>query len=315
MSELEDALLNLQNIPGNMISGMNSGDLQWVSHESSERYISELSRSFQQDLENWHAEEIPALDPDISDVLRNAEKESRPIPRSTAKQTISHINKFKSFLQSHNLSTHIETIPDKYLNDYLSFFFYNLKTNEDKLYSPSSLICFRASIQRYLSGPEVNRKIDIINDQTFSRSNRILKLQVGKWLKENGTENRRQYEAIQETDMKLLQSFFDKSTPTVLQLECCFNIVYYFGFRGRETLRDLTISSIGFDTDASGRRYMYIKDNSLSKNVKASLSLKEFSNLKQQGCMQRVKETVPLSQWSSTLKKYLPMSVDYFLCP
>ena len=113
--------------------------------------------------------------------------------------------------------------------------------------------------------------------------------------------------------MKLLLSFFDKSTPTVLQMECCFNIVYYFGFRGRETLRDLTISSIGFDTDASGRRYIYIKDNSLLKNVKASLSLKEFSNLKT-ARMPQVKETVPLLQWNSTLKKYLPMSVDYFLC-
>ena len=70
MSKLEDALLNLENIPGNMISGMNNDDLLWVSHESSERYIAELSRSFQQDLENWHAEEIPTLDSDISDILR-----------------------------------------------------------------------------------------------------------------------------------------------------------------------------------------------------------------------------------------------------
>ena len=313
MSELEDTLLNLQNIPSNMISGMSGDDLQWVSHESSERYISELSRSFQQDLENWYAEEIPALDSDISDILRNAEKES--IPRSTAKQTMSHIKKFKSFLQSHNLSTHIENIPDKYLNDYLSFFFYNLRTNEGKLYSPSSLICFRASIQRYLSGPEVNRKINIINDQTFSRSNRILKLQVGKWLKENGTENRRQYEAIQEADMKLLQSFFDKSTPTVLQLECCFNIVYYFGFRGRETLRDLTISSIGFDTDASGRRYIYIKDNSLSKNVKASLSLKEFSNLKTARMYATSEGNCPIITMEQYLEKIPPNVCGLFPMP
>ena len=30
------------------------------------------------------------------------------------------------------ISRHIENIPEKYLNDYLSYFFYNLKTNEGK---------------------------------------------------------------------------------------------------------------------------------------------------------------------------------------
>lgn len=48
-----------------MIYGSSGEDMQWIFHESGERYISELSLSFQTDLDNWLHEEIPALDFDF----------------------------------------------------------------------------------------------------------------------------------------------------------------------------------------------------------------------------------------------------------
>lgn len=62
-------------------------------------------------------------------------------------------------------------------------------------------------------------------------------------------------------------------------MEVMFNLQYQFGLRGRETLRDLTVNSIGFSYDASSREYIFLNDCSLSKNVKASLSQKEYTNL------------------------------------
>ena len=47
-------------------------------------------------------------------------------------------------------------------------------------YSPRSLIGIRAAIHRYLTGPDVDRKLNILQDPEFRRANMTLKVQVGK---------------------------------------------------------------------------------------------------------------------------------------
>ena len=46
------SLLNLNNIPENEISGLSDEMLEQITRESGERYITELSKSFQEDLKN-----------------------------------------------------------------------------------------------------------------------------------------------------------------------------------------------------------------------------------------------------------------------
>ena len=85
--------LNLQNIPGEMISGLSTNELEWVSVESIDRYLSELTPSF---FDNMEAEkmidEYSILDKDIMTEIDDLEKELTP--KSTQQQTISHIKKF-----------------------------------------------------------------------------------------------------------------------------------------------------------------------------------------------------------------------------
>jgi len=66
-----------------------------------------------------------------------------------------------------------------------------------------------------------------------------------------------------------------------LQQETIFYILWYFQLRGRKNLRNLTRDTFGFTVDANGQEYCFIQRNLLHKSVKASLSAKEFSDMKQ----------------------------------
>ena len=85
------------------------------------------------------------MDEENLTVLREAE--SKVVPESTQKQTKNHVKRFKQYLLKKNLPDEIETLPIPILENYLSFF-NSLETKEGHPYSPASLICFRASIQR-----------------------------------------------------------------------------------------------------------------------------------------------------------------------
>ena len=40
------SLLNLENVPGNMVSGLGTDELEWVTTESSDRFVFELDPDF-----------------------------------------------------------------------------------------------------------------------------------------------------------------------------------------------------------------------------------------------------------------------------
>ena len=103
---------------------------------------------------------------------------------------------------------------------------------------------------------------------------------VKKWLQDDKS-NSKQFGSIEKEDLMKMQKYFDRESPVKLQQEAWFSIVYHFAFRGREVIRVLNKKSISFDKDASGKKFAFINQTYLSKNVKASLSSKEFENLSQ----------------------------------
>ena len=271
------SLLNLNNIPENEISGLSDEMLEWVTTESGERYITELSKSFQEDLKNMEVY-YEDVDDEILQVITNTE--AAATPTSTKIQTERHVKRFKAFLEENKLSTEIEKVPINILVNYLCFFYYSLKTKDGKPYSASSLICIRAAIQRYLNSPNVDRRINIIDDVQFKRANGILKAMVKKWMNHEGTSNVK-YDSIDKDDLVKIKDYFTRDTPDVLQEEAWFSIVYYLALRGREVLRDLPKNALEFLLDASGREYIYINTTYITKNVRVSLSTKDFENLSQ----------------------------------
>ena len=153
-------------------------------------------------------------------------------------------------------------MPVRFLSQYLRYFYHNLLRKDGRPYAPRSLI----RIHRYLSGPEVNRNINILVDKEFVRANMTLKAQVGTWLKSEAKE--RPFECIVQSDIEKLGQHFDRSTPERLQDEIWFNITQQFGLRGRETISQLNRSSIAFNNDADGHRFAFLRHCTVSKNVK-----------------------------------------------
>lgn len=275
-------LLNLNNIPNHQISGLNDEELNWVTNESSNRYLVELDpKLFNELLENYEHEnqnddQYKSIEHAVIKEMDEAEEAG--IPSSTKFSTGQHVAKFKSFLTSNGLSENIEIMPVSFLNNYLRLFYFSLKCKDGRPYAPRSLIGIRAAIHRYLISPKVNRKINILADVEFTRANAMLKTMIGKWLREG--KKSKTFDAIEKNDMEKIRKYFDRSSPISLQHEVWYNIVYYFGLRGRETISQLDMNSLRLETDETGRRFLFINHQTLSKNVKASLSQKEFEDFK-----------------------------------
>lgn len=268
--------LNLQNVPGKCINGMDDELLDFITAESNDRYIIELENCFHEEL--LHMEQnLPQLNKEDLEDLDKIESES--IAVGTDAQTKRHALMFRNFLQQRQLCPDFERVPDRLLNDYLRLFYGNLRKNDDTFYSPSSLVCIRASIQRHLTSVTVNRTVNILHGDNFKRANGVLKGMVGKYLHSNQAKSS-SYEAISESDMQKINEYFDRSSNKKIQEEVLFNLMFHFGMRGRENLRSLQKDTFTIETDDDGKEYVKIDKVMKYKNVKASLSQKEFRDHK-----------------------------------
>ena len=126
-------MLNLSNVPGRQISGNDSEGLDWITEESNERYIYELSDSFIEMLNDTEYQEIPEdINEQIEAELRQLEDEA--LPKSTKEQMIRYSNKFKDFLRSKSLSLDFQRMPKDALNNYLRYFYSELRTKDGNFF-------------------------------------------------------------------------------------------------------------------------------------------------------------------------------------
>ena len=168
---------------------------------------------------------------------------------------------------------------------------FTFKKNDGGVLSRSILKGIRAGLQRYLTPPEVSRPINIMKDKEFDRANGILKGLVAQWLKSGNKA--KQFCGIQPSDLLKLKSYFDRSNAPVMQEEVwfwivCISLVYEAekAVSASFTMKDLFL--IG--TDSDGFRYIEIRCDLLSRNVKASLSQKEYENLRSARIYENIKD-------------------------
>jgi hypothetical protein len=267
-------MLNLSNIPGEEISGLGTDELNWVSEESGLRFLNELSSDFLRYLNDEEDTNIS------SEVLKDLDELERSgIPKSSFKQMESVTSRFTKFLSEKNLSVDLVNIPISILNNYLRYFYSELRTKQGLYYAPASLICFRAGLHRHFLF--IRKDVNIISDHRFERSNRMLATMVQRYKTSNQTKDREAYPAIEKVDLQKIMKYFDRSNGEVLQQEVMFHLIYYFGFRGRETMPFLDKSSFSIQKDSNDQEYVSLNHELLSKNAKASLKPSEFSDLKQ----------------------------------
>lgn len=269
------ALLNLDNIPSGMISGLDTEMLEWVTNESEHRKLTELSGGFLNYLESEEID-IEDIPEDLDLELKQLEISS--IPKSTKQHMDTYSRRFLDFLQAKNLSQNLELIPKSILNNYLRYFFSELRTKSGEYYSAATLVCIRAGLYRYFSTNLNRNDINIIADKEFRGSNQMLKSMVLKYKRSNKPKQEEKYPAIEPNDIVKIRTFFDRSAPKILQEEIIYILLYFFHLRGRETLPHINKENISIETDSCGKRYLRINCDMLSKNAKASLCRKEFEH-------------------------------------
>lgn len=303
----------MENIPNKMVSGLSTEMLDFATTESNERYLKELDAYFLQKLQNLEKMDQTLT---IEQERQLNELEMSGNAKSSDEQTKRWVREFKLFLCKEQLCENFETVPPNVLNDYLRLFYASLKKKDGTYYAPSSLVCVRAAIHRYLTSPKINASVNILNDETFRRANGILKAMIKKYLTSNQPDKENQYQRIKEEDLRKIKTYFASKNDTItLQQECLFNIMFHFQLRGRENLRDLKQNTFKFDVYDDSREYVFINTAMLQKNVKASVNRKHFENLKEAKMI-----TQPNSQMCPVkrLKEYLgklPNTKDNCLFP
>ena len=271
------ATIDLRKIVGNQISGLEDDDLEFIS------------QLIQNDMENpdnvfdpWTGFDLTNasdfnsflsdLNSDNRDLSGNEIKEIEEIEenakcKSTEKQTKHYIAMFLSFLKENKLPDDLKQIPLRYLESYLRLWFSRLKKKDGNVYSPTTLSCCRAAIHRHLLNV---RYIPLIGNDQFVAFDRTFKAMVTKSLRTKEilvSEGGSGYPAIEPEDMTLLRSYFDRSNPQKLQDEVFFLILFHFGFRGREWLRNLTTKSL-IVKESNGTKYVDFNKTQSEKNIR-----------------------------------------------
>ena len=130
------------------------------------------------------------------------------------------------------------------------------KTNGE-MYGKNTLLGFRHAIERYLNQPPLNRSLKLSTDSRFKRSNEMLNAQLIQ-MKRNGMEDTQHKPAIESEDLVKLKTSTALSPDNAMSLlrNVWFHLILYFCRRGREGQRQLKKSSLKFEEDASGRKYV-----------------------------------------------------------
>ena len=125
------------------------------------------------------------------------------------------------------------------------------------------------------------------------------------------------YHPIEDQEMIKIRTYmyFNRSSGKILQEEIAFNTLYYFGLRGRETLRFLEKDSFIIESDSEDREFIRLVGDRLSKNCKASLKPADFENAKKVRCyaIPEKSDECPVA----CLKQYLiqiPENVTFSRC-
>ncbi|XP_020774627.1 uncharacterized protein LOC110154921 [Boleophthalmus pectinirostris] len=167
---------------------------------------------------------------------------------------------FREFLSDKAHSPDFETLDKESLCALLRSFYAEARSKSGQLYSKSSLISIRSSLNRYLNEPPYCRTLDLTKDPELRSANLALAA-VLRRLEEQGAGPVVQKQAITRADLRRLYEspVFHADTPFGLLNKVWFETCMYFCTRGRENQRELEEDSFGLAVDEDGRRFVYLK--------------------------------------------------------
>ncbi|MGH0133412.1 UNVERIFIED_CONTAM: hypothetical protein FKN15_029669 [Acipenser sinensis] len=216
-----------------------------------------LMRSTDQggELDSFH---ISGLDSHLGSDLQRSDR-SR-LSENTRLATRYAVRIFREYLSEKSQSPDFENMDKEALCKVLRSFYAEARSKSGQLYSKSSLISIRSSLNRYLNEPPYCRTLDLTKDPELRSANLTLAAVIRK-LEEQGAGPVVQKQAIARADLRKLytSSVFNTSTPFGLLNKVWFETCMYFCTRGRENQRELEEDSFGLAVDEDGRKFVYFK--------------------------------------------------------
>uniref|UniRef100_A0A1I8G3L1 CCHC-type domain-containing protein n=1 Tax=Macrostomum lignano TaxID=282301 RepID=A0A1I8G3L1_9PLAT len=185
------------------------------------------------------------------------------------------IKRLTDWLESCNVHLDFKNVSVEELARWIRYFYASKRKPDGGFYSPNTIVGLRAALYRYFMKL---RGLNIIAEPAFHAANLMVKHVCNAYLKSGGRI--RHYDAIESEDLMKLASYFDRSTPARLQEEVYFNIIFYYGNRGREWLRGLTANSFSKTVLANGMTAIKLQ-SSTSKNVKGSVDIRDCDDNKE----------------------------------
>ncbi|XP_062411307.1 uncharacterized protein LOC134101617 [Sardina pilchardus] len=167
---------------------------------------------------------------------------------------------FREYLSEKSQSPDFESMDKEALCRVLRSFYAEARSKSGQLYSKSSLISIRSSLNRYLNEPPYCRALDLTKDPELRGANLTLAAVIRK-LEEQGAGPVVQKQAITRADLRKLYTspVFCASSPFGLLNKVWFETCMYFCTRGRENQRELEEDSFGLAMDEDGRKFVYFK--------------------------------------------------------
>ncbi|KAA8589899.1 hypothetical protein FQN60_013264, partial [Etheostoma spectabile] len=251
-------------------SDRDGAELEWESGStvldssgSSAEMQAVLMRSMDRGEEEGEAEpcsgSMPAgMESHLEGELQRSERNR--LSENTRLATRYAVRIFREYLSEKAQSPDFETLDKDALCAVLRSFYAEARSKSGQLYSKSSLISIRSSLNRYLNEPPYCRTLDLTKDPELRSANLTLAAVIRR-LEEQGAGPVVQKQAITRSDLRKLyeSSVFNSDTPFGLLNKVWFETCMYFCTRGRENQRELEEDSFGLAVDEDGRKFVYFK--------------------------------------------------------
>ena len=162
------------------------------------------------------------------------------------------------------------------LDETLSKFYSEARTETGELYKTTSFYSLRYSLNRHLADFAIRNKkdvMDITSKIKFPKSNEMFKA-CCKMLKKEGKGFVESSPPIEEIDLQKMAKYFEsnlRENPKVMQQKVFVDLMLHFGRRGRENLRDLKQSDFAVSTDGEGELYLHSVQDEQTKNHQEDL--------------------------------------------
>ena len=161
--------------------------------------------------------------------------ESAAVPDSTSNATKSGVKKILNWLRKRSITVDFFTITEEELAPLLRRFYAEVRKDNGKPLTPSSLVGIRAAISRYLVAAPFYRNMNIVSGSNFVVANRMFDTKCKLYYKCNNPKPKHK-PVIEEQDMKKLSQYFKNyyQSPIILTEKVWFLLCFHFGRRGRE---------------------------------------------------------------------------------